>query len=626
MHPGAPAADDAPGTTLATVLFGALVLAAVIGFDPWAWDEAGPLRWLLLSTLAALLTAVALAQPGGRGSVLNRAERVGIAGLAAGAAIGVAVAPERLHAVIGTPDRHFGALTWFLAIGVYLAMRRTDVDRRRIGQLAALGCVVLGGWTIAELAEFDGFDRSFPDGRAGGPFAQPAYLGAAAVLLGPLCALGATDAAVRRDRTIAVAGAVGALIALLGSGSRAALVGALVALVAVGWRRRADGSTALLRPRAIAAGVGGLAVAAVFTPGPGRFADALTGSAAVDSRLAEWRVGFRAWTDDPARIVSGWGPEGYRTVFGRFVDDDYVVEYGRLVVTDRAHAGVLDLGLSIGLIGLIGWSILIGSTLLAARHHGRDPTTLALFAGVVGYITQQLLLFPLAELDLVAFGLLGLLGARIRPAGDTGVARPNRALAGLAAIVAAVAAFGGAADVAADRAIAADPPDADRAVDLRPDSIRYAFIAARTAAGDTEDSLRRALSHIDDARDLAPDDPALRLEEATIRVELARLDPASTSASETRIAEFLVDDPRHPQLLMQHGIMLALGGELDASADRLREAVRLAPESLEPHLNLILVLLDLDDPAAAAAVLEQAETLAPSDPRLARLRDEISSR
>ena len=634
MQSGPAAAVDTSVPLATSALFATLIIVVTLGIDPWGWDAYGPLRWALTSTLAAALVAVSVFRHGFARDRLRRAEKTALVGIVLGAGIGVAAAPEVLHAVIGTPDRHFGAFTWLLCVGVYVATRGEGLDLRLVGRAAAASGLALGVWTGAELLDVGWFASDFAEDRAGGPFSQPAYLGAAAVLLGPAGLTLLDRARGRRDRLFGWAGAAGAVLALLGSGSRAAVVGLVVAaavttLVRRDALRRKPGRRTI--PIALA-----VAVTAVATPARSRIADAMTDSAAAESRFAEWQVGLRAWTDDPLRFATGWGPEGYRTAFGRFVDDDYVIEYGRAVFTDRAHAGPIDIGLSLGVVGLAAWGVLIISTIAAARRRPEDPVVLALLGSVVGYFAQQLFLFPIAELDIVAFGMLGIVAGRVHaPDGVVGTREyvvPTSAtvVAVVAAFGAAAAAFGGAADVAADHAIAGEPPDVSRAVDLRPDSIRYAFVAARVEARDSEASLQAALARIDEARDLAPADPALRLEEATIRVELLRFDPSGATATEQIIDAFVADDPRHPQLLMQHGIASAIAGDLDTATERLRAAADLAPGSLEPLINLALVLIETPDPSASIgaeieALLDRAERLAPDDPRIAQLRTEISS-
>ena len=203
--------------------------------------------------------------------------------------------------------------------------------------------------------------------RFGGPFGSPALLGAAVVLLLPVAVGTAFDTTERRAwRGAGALAAVGALVPLLGSGSRAALVALAVALVVGG---AAVGVRTLRTARRRWLAVSGLAVVAVLvliavTPVGDRLAATVDpGSGVARSRLDEWRVALDALGERP---VLGVGPEGYRIAFPGSVDDAYVREHGRSTVTDRAHAGLLDVGLSSGLPGALAYAALVGLVVVHA--------------------------------------------------------------------------------------------------------------------------------------------------------------------------------------------------------------------------------------------------------------------
>lgn len=613
-------------------LFAALIAASALAVDPWGWDHYGPLRWAVVSTLGLLTVGAGFLDRGFEPERIGRVERWGIGLLLFGAVASTLLSDDRLHAIVGTPDRHFGVITWLLSIGVFVVMAAGRVDSAMLVRASAVSVVGLGGWTVLELADVGWFASEFAEGRAGGPFGQPAYLGAAAVLLTPVGSaplLGSE--ATRADRWLAAAAAVAGVAALAGSGSRAAVVGAVAAVVvSAGAVRIASKSSAIL------AAVGAV-VLGLVTPAGGRLRDLMIEGDGLSSRADEWQVGVRALWEAPGRGLLGWGPEGYRIVFGRFVDDAYVVAYGREVITDRAHSGPLDVALSSGVIGLVGWGLLLGGVGVAVwRRRGSAPE-LAVGLGVIGYLVQQLLLFPLAELDPVWFGFIGILSASTRtttptttPHGSTTRStRPWVTSVGVGAFaLAAIAAFAGIADVAADRAIAETPVDTASARVLRPDSIRYRFISARIEAREDAPSLRRALGHVTDGLDLSPGDPALRLEGAAIRTELARSTATITDIRTARqvVTEYVDDDRRHPQLRMQAGILAALDGDLVEAEAHLARAVALAPTAVEPRVNLGLVLIELGRVVDARSVLEEAAVIAPNDLAVARLLEEISGR
>jgi hypothetical protein len=388
----------------------------------------------------------------------------------------------------------------------------------RAGTLSAL---VLGIWSAAEMLGHPPLGLEFADARAGGPFGQPAYLGAACLLVGPLAAAAAFDPdETRLWRRAGAAGAAGALLALALSQTRAAWVGAVVAVIAIVVQERRR----LLRlgPPAIAAAVALAAVAiaiGVATPLGGRATstfDLSHGTSA--SRFDEWRVAARTIADHP---VLGVGPEGYRVVFPEEVDAAYVHKYGAAVYPDRAHNGVLDVTLAGGVgAGLIYVALLVGALGYAWRALSRrNPLDIALGAAVIAYIVQQQFLFPLAELDPILWLLVGLMVART-PGSARLVTLRARWLVVSVAVAAVLAVVYGGREVVADRALkrAADASDtrtalreADDATRLRPDSIRTWYVAARIAQrGDALTDVDAALDRVERGLDRSARDPALR--------------------------------------------------------------------------------------------------------------------
>ena len=214
-------------------------------------------------------------------------------------------------------------------------------DTRSCCAAGTLGASVLGVWSAAEVAGHSPLGLTFADARAGGPFGQPAYLGAACLLFGPLAHRGRARPRARRAAGDArgALGAAGALFALAASQTRAAWVGAVVAAGVARGRASARRSAAhragspspscvVVRRRSRSAWPRRSARARVST------FDLHRGTSA--SRFGEWRIATRTIADHP---LLGVGPEGYRVVFPQEVDAAYVRDYGNAVYPDRAHNG-----------------------------------------------------------------------------------------------------------------------------------------------------------------------------------------------------------------------------------------------------------------------------------------------
>lgn len=674
---GAAAATDAPlgGATdgVGWLLAGMACLGLVV-VDPVGWDRFGPLRFLVIAGVGFWAIARSLGAGGSatrnsptgptepaaptdpwfRVPVLQRS--VTLAGLwpvfLCWAALCSILAVDGLHAWIGTPERRFGFVTWLLCGGLYLvARRRGAADRRRIVRGVAIGGALLGLYTALEwLGSVVGsgpwwpaVDVRFAGGRAGGPFGQPAFLGAAAVLAGPVAAGLAGERSERTGwRIVGTVGAAACLAAVLASQSRAAIVGILAAgtvyvLAGRGRARRGDvdraakgapadrTADASLPTRAAVSVMVGLVVAVLAVPA---LRDRVTGTfgdnGGLAGRLDEWRVGLRALAEAP---VVGYGPEGYRTVFTSHVDDRYVLQWGWEVITDRAHNGLLDVALTTGVPGAVLFGLLLvlaGRSAFSAMRSS-EPIRIGLGVGIVAYLVQQQFLFPLSELDPLLWLFVGLLAGRSRPTGaplrwPTTASQLRPVAAGLALGLAVVVSIGAALDVAANvligRATAdeatADGEAADAAIPeglraaaadaarLRPDSVRYRFIGARAARA--EGDLAGALALVRSGLERSPADPALLGEESRLLLDIARATPEGrardAAITEARVAlEALVERaPFHPEHLQRLGVARAIDGDLPAAITAMEEAARLAPDRPEPQQNLAELRRLAEDP------------------------------
>lgn len=617
--------------------------------DPWGWDQFGPLHWALLSVVCLAVIASTLASSSA--TLIEPRLLIGWSVLLGALTISSALSDDRWHAVVGTPDRHLGLVTWLLFFGLFVSsllwFSRTD-DRGDSAQppstdallVATAGSlVVVALYGLLELRGVGGFASEFAGGRIGGTFGQPAYLGAAAVLALPLAgALAAGSGYSTWQRALGALASLGGVVMLAASQSRGAWVGFVIAILTalVINRRR----LATLPPTVRNAMFGSIAAAiigVVALPSLRRWAWSLTDlDGVIAGRTDEWQVGLR--TISSAGRLGGFvglGPEAYRTRFGEFVDEQYVIDYGRLVFTDRAHNTLVDTALAAGWIGLIAYLLVIAVVLGACLRLLRGDTALDIGIAIaaLAYFFQQLFLFPLAELDPLFWVVAGLAVARANRSTDPNpwaLTIPKIAFdagavaAGALALVALVA---GGLDVMADRQVAKAVLEpsytkaldlADSARNLRPDSIRYDFIASRIAQRELPDGFERALVRLDDGLTISPTDPALLVEQASLQLELARF--LTTDESDDRLAAALeslehldIVDPNNPRTQGEYGIALALAGSEAESIARLERAVALLPEKTEPLINLAEVQDRAGQRAEACDSLRAAAALSPAD-------------
>jgi O-antigen ligase len=448
-----------------------IVLGTVAALDPGGWYPFGPTKWLVVSTLVAATAMYASACR--LRSRLPRWSSILFVLLLAWLAVAAVFGRDRLYAWTGTPERHLGVLAWLLfgacfVIGSMLSPGGVRVVMRWM-VVATLWC---GGYALVEWWFGEPVDTTAVTSRLGGPFGSAAYFGAARCLLIPIAVADAADRSESaRWRIAAVTGAATATVALVGTGSRAAWIGlaapAAIALVAA----RPGGRSVLI--------VGAAAGVCVLVLLP-RLDDVLDRSVSSTSRLDEWALAARVIADHP---ILGVGPEGYRTALADGVTAEYERTYGREVLPDRAHSGPLDLAAAGGVPAALLYVALIGGVAIVAVRRMRSGGAMAaLGAAAVAYLVQQLLLFSIAELDPILWLVGGvLIAAPARPVPPLPAVRARIAAVVAGAVTAALFVIG-VLGVAADRA-AGDLTlaGARRAVDLRPDVVRYHLLVSALA-------------------------------------------------------------------------------------------------------------------------------------------------
>ncbi len=620
-------------------MIGALLVGAVMVVDPAGLAPYGPARWMVISTVGLL--GAGLAVHAGRVAIERRFARLW-AVLVGFILLGAVFGDDWRVALLGHPDRHFGLMTWILLVAMFYAGLQLDTpeDRRIIARSGVVALLGLGSWCMWELIIGAPITDGTITSRLTGPFGSAAMLGAALCVLVPL-AVGAmydTRSASRWRVASGVAGATG-VITLVGSGTRAAIIGLVVGLGAATlmarrpdrWQRRTLAFGVLVLIPVIVA-------TAVLTP---RFGEAFDRSVGA-SRLDEWRVATRVVFNHPA---VGVGPEGYRIAVAEGVDAEYERSFSRdRVLPDRAHSGPIDVALIGGIPAALAYLALLAlvcrralslirprRVVRPASNPAGDPVLAGMAVAVIAYATQQLALFPLAELDPVWWVLAGIVThqARRQPTAPPCVAPPQRSVVrqssrrvggSLGFAVSALALTAGIADVAADRlartalsegasvtangssgAVTAAAQHraieaAERAVSLRPDNIRYRLIAAnvevrrRTVAG-----LDSAIAHADRALGWSPLDPMAADSHASFLLERAVITGTQTDiGAALREWTILVDrDPVRARWQVQLGRATALDGDVLRARQAWTAASELAPDNR--LIEALLAQLDGQD-------------------------------
>lgn len=589
---------------------GLLVAGGLVSFDPAGWQIFGPVKWLVVTGVAWLAAGLAVS----RSVELHRGSALAWSAFLAWAAVTSLTALDPLAAWLGTPDRRFGMVALSTMAVAFLAGQDIDdaTGRRTLGRWVVVALGTMSVYGLLEATGISPVDLTTTTTRLGSTLGSPAYLGAAVCLLTPIAfGLASSGDETTGWRWAAAAGGVGGVFLLAGSGTRAALVGMVAAGVVALSTWPLPG-----RRAGIAAGVAAvvLVVGLGLSPLGSRVLEGETGG-----RLDEWRVALEATASRP---IVGTGLEGYRIAFPSHVSSDYVRAHGRETVTDRAHSGPLDLAVATGVAGGAAW--LAAALWLTGRawrvRRLSDPLVVGMAAGVVALVVQELFLFPTVEVGVAGWAVAGAVVAA--DPGATQLRVRSRPIAVGVLAVALAAAAAGTADVVADHRAAAaiaatDLAKADRARELRPDSYRYALLAADVALRDG--SPVEALDRVEVAALLTEGGPEVRVARARVLGELVASGGLTPNDAARELQEMVRVDPHHPELRLLHGDALAAAGAADGAELAWLAAEHLAPADPEPPLRLAALYLTGGRRDLARQALDRVRALDPRHSDLARL-------
>ncbi|MCY7298926.1 MAG: O-antigen ligase family protein [Ilumatobacteraceae bacterium] len=557
-----------------------LIVGVVVAVDPAGLWPFGPMRWLVVSTGGLAIIAICLWRP--ERGLDRRTLRLWLVLLTC-LALGSVVNGDVWMALVGTDTRHFGLFTWLLCFGLFCAGQQLRGHHTALVKACAVAALATGLWCVWELTFGPPIALAATTDRLSGPFGSAALLGAAiCLLLPPTVALAADRNEQLGWRAPALIAALLCTIALVGSGARAAWVGLVVAGGVVAWK-----VPRTRRPLAAALGVVLVGIVVALP----QVESVLERSAGTTSRVDEWRIAANVVAEHP---LLGVGPEGYRIAFSEGVDDGYERTYPRdRVLPDRAHSSLLDLSLAGGVIAGLAFAAL---TLLVARRAIQQmpvtsPAGIGLATAVLAHFSAQLLLFPVFELDPIAWLLAGaVVGMRSTQPVSPQAPRATRPLAVLAAAVGLLALTAGIFDVAANRLArdsltasahgdsAAAAALASRATRLRPDAIAYRMTAVQVLLqADTVAATDAALRDARGARDWSSNDPIATDLWASSLLQRAlqtgdETDTRNALAAWTTLVE---RDPHRGRWQLQLGRAAATAGETELAREAWERAAAL---------------------------------------------------
>ena len=480
-------------------------------------------KLLIVRTLALLLAALWLARGVLERQLLVRRTLLEIPLLAfvVSAGISTLFAVNHNLGLIGAYDRYEGLLTIVSYAAVFWltvqTLRGPDSAQALLRVLLVSGYVAavfaIGQALLASAHGVGAGESAFTFSglaRAQGTMGNPNLLATFLAMLAPLVLNEAIGSASFWMRFAWINVLAVMSLALLLSFVRAAWVGAAVALAIVGfarvrpWRkpRLLVGTVTAV---ALAGAVltvparGGLEVGHSILARVGSIADPTAGSNA--TRLHVWQDSVRLIASRP---LLGYGPDSFGLVYPHFQTGNWTPGFR----IDKAHADALQVASTQGLVGLAAYlGLLLASVLMFWRARKR-AYTLALFAAWLAYQLPTQVNFswlPAAAPFWLFLGAAAVLciGPENRVQ-QLSIHRPWRAAAAIAA--------GGAALLLLVPAV------------VRPYQAESRFSAALQA--ELRGDLAAALPLLEDARQLAPDNPVYAVGAGNLMLRTGRIDQA----------------------------------------------------------------------------------------------------
>lgn len=349
-----------------------------------------------------------------------------LAAFAAAAALATLTSVRPSWAILGSPYRHEGLLV--LLAYAAIAAASIEAGREWSGRwLTALigGATVAGVYGIAQYFGFELFVRD-PIRRwwtvAFATTGHPNYYGAYMVLVFPFALTAWLGTRATRSSVAALLATLVLYAGILFSYSRAAWAGGMLAVAvlatAVPLRR-----SAAVRFRAVIAGAALLVITCLFLVPGGPLAARDQASPAWEARTAFELSGPRVadrvylWHQGVAslarRPLLGYGPDNLVLVFPQQWDETRARFWGPVPRTiDRAHNEFLDLGLSLGIVGLLAYGWVVGTALRSAVRALRGPLDVhlrggAALAGLLGYLLALQFGFSVVGVAPVFWSVLG---------------------------------------------------------------------------------------------------------------------------------------------------------------------------------------------------------------------------
>jgi hypothetical protein len=321
--------------------------------------------------------------------------------LIASTGLSTVLAENRTLALVGGYTRYEGTLTLLTYAGltwVAVQVLETAAQAHALLRAMLVGGVLAAAWAVAVAIQLSiqgvgasGEETAFTFGgmaRAAGTLYNPNLLGMYLAMLLPVAVWEFRRMVSALHRILAATCVLVLAVGLLLTFSRSAWLGATVGLVLALWPRR-TGWRSFLIATAWMAALGVVGGVAVHLAGDARFPiGRLVASRALsigDIQRGTLSTRVHIWRDAlpliMAHPVAGTGPDSFGLAFPQYETQDWTP--GGLL--DAAHAELLQVGATRGMVGVSAYTLLLALVARAAWRARRMPAGLALIGAWAAY-------------------------------------------------------------------------------------------------------------------------------------------------------------------------------------------------------------------------------------------------
>jgi tetratricopeptide (TPR) repeat protein len=131
----------------------------------------------------------------------------------------------------------------------------------------------------------------------------------------------------------------------------------------------------------------------------------------VQTRFWAWQAGLKGWSDNPQKVIFGWGPENFNIPFSKYFNPQFFRGPGSETMFDRAHNMFVEVLVTMGLVGFLAYLFLFAVIFKSLWRLKNKPQfripAIGLIAMTVAYMIHNAFIFDTSANFLVFFSALG---------------------------------------------------------------------------------------------------------------------------------------------------------------------------------------------------------------------------